>query len=95
MFKANNKEVRTTLTISLFLNLSSTLNILKILHDVKNAEIRALYWNNERKVSLTDFKLKCFSPVYEPLSPEYRPIKFVLFYINAQGVLTGFYCMLI
>ena len=35
MFKANNKEVRTTLTVSLFLNLSSTLNILKILHDVK------------------------------------------------------------
>ena len=31
------------------------------LHDVKNAEICALYWKKEGKVSLTDWKLKCFS----------------------------------
>ena len=54
-----------TLTVSLLLTLSLTLRIrvpllltLKIfhvLHDVKYAKIRALYWKNERKViSLTD-----------------------------------------
>ena len=71
MFKVNNKEARTTLTVSVFLTLSFTLRILVfllltlnmfyILHDVENAEIRALYWKKERKVSLTDCKLKYFS----------------------------------
>ena len=71
MFKVNNKEARTTLTLSVFLTLSFTLRILVfllltlnmfyILHDVENAEIRALYWKKERKVSLTDCKLKYFS----------------------------------
>ena len=77
VFKVSNKEARTTSTMSLFLTLSLsvftylllrilvslllTLNIFYILHGVKNAEIRALYWNKERKVSLTDCKLKCFS----------------------------------
>ena len=71
MFKVNNKEARTTSTLSVFLTLSFTLRILVfllltlnmfyILHDVENAEIRALYWKKERKVSLTDCKLKYFS----------------------------------
>ena len=71
MFKVNNKEARTTSTVSVFLTLSFTLRILVfllltlnmfyILHDVENAEIRALYWKKERKVSLTDCKLKYFS----------------------------------
>ena len=65
-----------TSTVSLFLTLSPTLcilvslllilNIFHILHDVKNAEICALYWKEERKVSLTDCKLKCFPPEYKP-----------------------------
>ena len=38
-----------------------TLNLFHILHDVENAKIRALYWKKERKLSLTDWKLKCFS----------------------------------
>ena len=63
MFKINNKEAKTTSTMSLFLTLSLTLhilvsllltlNIFHILHDVKNAEICALYWKKERKVILT------------------------------------------
>ena len=71
MFKVSNKEARTTLTVSVFLTLSFTLRVLVfllltlnmfyILHDVENAEIRALYWKKERKVSLTDCKLKYFS----------------------------------
>ena len=71
MFKVSNKEARTTLTVSVFLTLSFTLRILVfllltlnmfyILHDVENAEIRALYWKKERKVSLTDCKLKYIS----------------------------------
>ena len=55
--KFNNKEARTTSTVSLFLTLSLTLCIY-ILHDVKNAEMRAVYWKKEWKVSLTDCKLK-------------------------------------
>ena len=89
MFKVNNQEARTTSTVSLFLTLSLTLRILvsllltlnisHILHDVKNAEIRALYRKKARKVSLTDFKLNCFSSrIQAPLPPEYRPNKFVL-----------------
>ena len=64
VFKVNKKEARTTSTVSLFLTLSLTLrilvpllltlNIFHILHDEKNAEIRALYWKKERKVSLTE-----------------------------------------
>ena len=71
MFKVNNKEARTTSTLSVFLTLSFTLRILVfllltlnmfyILHDVENAEIRALYWKKERKVSLADCKLKYIS----------------------------------
>ena len=71
MFKVNNKEARTTSTLSVFLTLSFTLRILVfllltlnmfyILHDMENAEIRALYWKKERKVSLADCKLKYIS----------------------------------
>ena len=67
VFKVNKKEARTTSTVSLFLTLSLTLNILvpllltlnifHILHDVKNAKIRALYWKKEKKV----VKCLCFS----------------------------------
>ena len=72
MLNVNNEKARTTSTVSFFilalslalripLSLLLTLNIFHILDDVKNAEIRALYWKKERKVSLTDYKLKCFS----------------------------------
>ena len=72
MLNVNNEKARTTSTVSFFIlalslalripvSLLLTLNIFHILDDVKNAEIRALYWKKERKVSLTDYKLKCFS----------------------------------
>ena len=48
-----------TLRILVFLLL--TLNMFYILHDMENAEIRALYWKKERKVSLADCKLKYIS----------------------------------
>ena len=50
-----------SLALRIPVSLLLTLNIFHILDDVKNAEIRALYWKKERKVSLTDYKLKCFS----------------------------------
>ena len=49
------------LTLRILVSLLLTLNIFHILHDKKNAEIDALYWKKERKVSLTDWKLKHFS----------------------------------
>ena len=72
MLNVNNEKARNTSTVSFFIlalslalriavSLLLTLNIFHILDDVKNAEIRALYWKKERKVSLTDYKLKCFS----------------------------------
>ena len=72
MLNVNNEKARNTSTMSFFIlalslalriavSLLLTLNIFHILDDVKNAEIRALYWKKERKVSLTDYKLKCFS----------------------------------
>ena len=36
-------------------------NISDILHNMKIAEKHTLYWKKERKVSLTDCKLKFFS----------------------------------
>ena len=48
-----------SLTLCIVVSLFLTLNIFHILHDVKNPEIYALYWKKERKVSLTDYKLKC------------------------------------
>ena len=109
MFKVNNKEARTTPTVSLFLTLSLTLpilvslllmltlNIFPILHDVKKAEIRALYWKKERKVTLTSCKLKCFSSRIQatlrtPPPSEYRPIKFFLCPYNIRpGRINGIY----
>ena len=59
MFKFNNKETRTTSTVSLLLTLSLTLhvlvsllltlNIFLVLRSVKNAEIRALYWKKKKE----------------------------------------------
>ena len=76
VLKVNNKEARTTSTVSLFLTFSLTLrilvsllltlNIFHNLHDVKNAKIRTLYWNKDRKGSLADCKLKVFPPKYKP-----------------------------
>ena len=73
----NNKEARATSTVSLFLTLSLTLhilmsliltlNIFHILHDVKNAKIRAFYWKKERKLSLTDANLSVFPPEYKKI----------------------------
>ena len=51
-----------SLTLRILVSLFLTLNIFHILHGVKYAEIRALFWKKVRKViSLTDCKLKCFS----------------------------------
>ena len=50
-----------SLNLRILESLLLTLNLFHILHDVKNAKIRALYWKKERKLSLTDWKLKCFS----------------------------------
>ena len=63
--------VTLSLTLRILVSLLLTLNIFHILQDVKNVEIRALYWKKERKLSLADCKLKCFSsrisrPVYKP-----------------------------
>ena len=73
----NNKEARTTSTVSLFLILSLTLhilmsllltsNIFHILYDVKNAKIRAFYWKKERKLGLTDAHLSVFPPEYKKI----------------------------
>ena len=61
MIEVNNKEAKTTSTVSLFLTLSLTLrilvsllltlNIFHILHDVKNAEIRPCFIQEKRKKS--------------------------------------------
>ena len=104
VFKVNNKKARTASMVSLFLillltlrilvSVVLTLNIFHILHDVKIAKIRALFWKKETKVSLTDWQSEAFSScIQSPLPPssEYRPIKFTLCRISAQGVLTGFY----
>ena len=80
MFKVNDTEATTTTTVSLFLTLSLTLrilvsllltsNVFHILHDVKNVEIRALYWKKkEKKLSLTDYKFANWSVV----PPKYKP----------------------
>ena len=50
-----------SLNLRILESLLLTLNLFHILHDMKNAKIRALYWKKERKLSLTDWKLKCFS----------------------------------
>ena len=113
MFKVNNKEARTTSMVSLYLTLSLTLrimvslmltlNIFHILHNVKNAKIRALLVKKERNVTLSDCKLECISPKYisgciwaSPTNPSPHPpnrgsssLSFVRIY--AQGVLTRFY----
>ena len=105
MFKVNNKEARTTSTVSLFLSSSLTLciqvsllltlNIFHILHDEKIAEIPALYWKKERKVSLTDCKLKCFSSrIFKPPPLNIGPSNLSFVCMYAQGVLTGFYSIL-
>ena len=50
-----------TLSLTLLVSLLLTFNIFHILHDVKNAEICFILKKKEKKVSLTDFKLKYFS----------------------------------
>ena len=107
MSKFNNKEARTTSTVSLLLILSLTLrilvplfltlNIFHILHDVKYAKIRTLYWEKEKKViSLTDCKVFFLSNISPPSPPYVSPsnigqsnLSFVRMY--DQGVLTEFY----
>ena len=71
MFKDNNKEAKTTSAMSLVLTLSLTLNILvslllslnifQILHDVKNAEICALYRKKERKSKFNRLQIEMFT----------------------------------
>ena len=51
----------TLLTLNNMVSFLLTLNILYILHDIKNAEIHPLSWKKETKISLTDCKLKYFS----------------------------------
>ena len=70
MFKVNNKEAKATSTMSSFLTLSLTLhilvsllltlNIFHILHDVKNAQICALYRKKERKSKFNRFQIEMF-----------------------------------
>ena len=85
MFKVNNKEARTTSTVSLFLtllltlrilvSLLLTLNIFHILHDVKNAEIRSLYWKKRKfnKLQIEVFFLPNVRPLYISPSPNVIP----------------------
>ena len=58
-----------SLTLRILVSLLLTLNIFHIWHDVKNAEIHALYWKKERKVSLTIANISVFPPVYKPPPP--------------------------
>ena len=44
------------LTLRILVSVVLTLNIFHILHDVKIAKIRALFWKKERKVTLTDWQ---------------------------------------
>ena len=53
-----------SLTLRIMVSLMLTLNIFHILHNVKNAKIRALLVKKERNVTLTDCKLECISPKY-------------------------------
>ena len=73
MFKVNNKEARTTSTVSLFLTLSLTLRILvsllltlnififHVLHGVQNAEIRALYRRKRKQSKFNTLQIEVFS----------------------------------
>ena len=61
------------LTLRILVSVVLTLNIFHILHDVKIAKIRALFWKKERKVSLTDWQSEAFSSCLQsplPPSPE-------------------------
>ena len=49
------------LTLCILVSLLLTLNTFDILHNMKIAEKHTLYRKKERKVSLTDCKLKFFS----------------------------------
>ena len=49
------------LTLRILVSLLLTLNVFHILHDVKNVEIRALYWK-KRKVSLAVYKFAIEAP---------------------------------
>ena len=49
------------LTLCILVYLLLIVNILHILYDMKNARMCALCWKKYRKISLTDWKLKCFS----------------------------------
>ena len=40
-----------SLTLRILVSLLLTMNIIHIFHDVKNAEMHALYWQKERKLS--------------------------------------------
>ena len=94
MFKVNNKEARTTSTVSLFLILSLTLRILvsllltlivfHILQDVKNAVIRALYWKKRKKSKFNRLQIEVFfllnisPPHISPLNIASANLPFVL-----------------
>ena len=68
--KVSNKEAITTSTVSLFLTLSLTLrivvslllhlNIFYVLQDVKNPEIRFLYWKKRRKSKFNGLEIEVF-----------------------------------
>ena len=66
MFKVNIKEARTTSTVSLSLivrilvSLLLTLNMFHILHDMKNAEIRAIYWKRKKKSKFNRLQIEVF-----------------------------------
>ena len=65
MFKVNNKDVNSVFIFNFIVNVTYSgffiVNFEHFSHDVKNAEMRALYWKKERKVRLTVCQLKCFS----------------------------------
>ena len=105
MFTVNNKETRTTSTVSLFLTLSLTLRILMsllltlnvfyIFHDLENVEKRALYWKKGKKRKFNRLQIEVpFLPSISlppPPPPNIGSLSFSFVRIYAQGVLTGFY----
>ena len=57
---------------------------------MKNAEIHALYWKKESKVSLARLPIEVFFlPNISP--PNIGPSNLFFVFIYAQGILTGFY----
>ena len=83
MFKFNNRDqnnVNGVFIVNFIVNftysgaLLLTLNIFHILHDVKHAKIRALYWKKRKKSNkFNKLRVKVFFLTNIPPPPVYKP----------------------